>query len=654
MTTTRNQALCRSGRHALWVALLLCCLPLDASAAVRKGPYLIYPGQNTRMTVLWQLDQTRPCTLAWGTNTSYTLGATATSEYGTDHQHAFTITNLLPGLRHYYRVTEDGTNFNGSFLTAPSETATNLCLFVLGDSRSEPDRFSAVCQQIVDELGSDPDCRTLALHSGDSVGLDLETDWQNHYFNRSFQPILDLQAHLPVQMCMGNHEGAGIGFTKYLPYPFVTNRYWSFDYGPLHVTVLDQYNDYAPGSAQYAWMTNDMATSAKPWHFVLFHEPGYGAGLHPNNTSVQNYVHPTCASNDVCMAFAGHNHNYVHALKDDVHHITSGGAGAPLYDVNTNYPFVLTAVKQHHYCRVEIQGDTLTFTALNTNDVVIDSFAITNHSTPTCTLTVTSPHGACSPTAAVHPMPSNTVLACSVLDSPVTEGATQYVCRGFVGSGSAPPGDDTTVTDLFTLTNDSTVTWLWSTNFWLDTEVVDEGTVAPADTWLPAGTQCVLQANPAEYYRFDRWEGDVTGSTNPTDIVMTRAKTATAWFGPILLTNQVPQWWLALYGLGTNDADALLDSDGDSVTNWQEYVGGSDPTNTASVLALAGHTAMDLFVLTWSSLSGRLYAVSRTTNLLTGFEPLATHLPATPPQNSYTDNVSPQGHAFYSINATLE
>ena len=33
----------------------------------RKGPYLIYPGTNTQMTVLWQVDATAGCTIAWGT-----------------------------------------------------------------------------------------------------------------------------------------------------------------------------------------------------------------------------------------------------------------------------------------------------------------------------------------------------------------------------------------------------------------------------------------------------------------------------------------------------------------------------------------------------------------------------------------------------------
>ncbi|MBK9777871.1 MAG: hypothetical protein IPP62_16200 [bacterium] len=59
---------------------------------------------------------------------------------------------------------------------------------------------------------------------------------------------------VPFQARMGNHEGLGILFQKYLPYPFVNGRYWSYDYGPAHFTVVDQYVNYAPASVQYEWI----------------------------------------------------------------------------------------------------------------------------------------------------------------------------------------------------------------------------------------------------------------------------------------------------------------------------------------------------------------------------------------------------------------
>ena len=58
------------------------------------------------------------------------------------------------------------------------------------------------------------------------------------------------------------------------------------------------------------------------------------------------------------------------------------------------------------------------------------------------------------------------------------------------------------------------------------------GTVAksPNQTQYASGTVVTLTANPASGYQFTRWEGDVTGSANPTTITMNGNKTVTAVF----------------------------------------------------------------------------------------------------------------------------
>ena len=53
--------------------------------------------------------------------------------------------------------------------------------------------------------------------------------------------------------------------------PSGTESYYAFDYGPLHVTVIDQEVDFDSGSAQYSWIEQDLSQSAAPWKFVLLH-----------------------------------------------------------------------------------------------------------------------------------------------------------------------------------------------------------------------------------------------------------------------------------------------------------------------------------------------------------------------------------------------
>ena len=46
----------------------------------------------------------------------------------------------------------------------------------------------------------------------------------------------------------------------------------AFDYGPVHFVVVDNYTTFTSGSAQYNWLVNDLAATAKPWKIILQHE----------------------------------------------------------------------------------------------------------------------------------------------------------------------------------------------------------------------------------------------------------------------------------------------------------------------------------------------------------------------------------------------
>jgi hypothetical protein len=67
--------------QSLVLFIVLALVNSSEGATVRKGPYLIYPGTNTEMMVLWQLDSSQSCFLEWGLDTSYSDGNAVTSEY---------------------------------------------------------------------------------------------------------------------------------------------------------------------------------------------------------------------------------------------------------------------------------------------------------------------------------------------------------------------------------------------------------------------------------------------------------------------------------------------------------------------------------------------------------------------------------------------
>jgi len=366
----------------LLTAFILLTPATVIGADMRKGPTLIYPDDNTLMQVNWQLNGTDACTLEWGTDTSYGLGSVNTTEYGTDHQHTYTLPGLASGTKYYYRIWAGGVPYTGSFRAALAVDAEQLKFMAYGDTRSYPADHDNVAEAIVSTAVLDPDFQTFIAVVGDLVNEGREElDWDTEFFDPAYTHIQEMLANFPYHSCMGNHEIKGTGsedlFLKYFPYPYVADHYWSFDYGPAHFVVVDQYVAYGGGSAQLAWIENDLAASTKRWKFIILHEPAWSAGGHSNNTTVQTYIQPLCELYDVSILFNGHNHYYARAVKNGVQHITTGGGGAPLYAPDPNYPNIVATSKSHHFCKVEIDGKILNFTAVKPNGTVIDQFTIT-------------------------------------------------------------------------------------------------------------------------------------------------------------------------------------------------------------------------------------------------------------------------------------
>lgn len=126
-------------------------------------------------------------------------------------------------------------------------------------------------------------------------------------------------------------------------------------------------------------------------------------------------------------------------------------------------------------------------------------------------------------------------------------------------------------------------------------------------------------------------------------------------FAEKISAGHVPEWWLFEQGF-TNasfEVEANTDHDGDGMLTWQEYVAGTDARDADSV-------AMKIFdvapgdagaVIQWLSFTNLnlIYDVLVSTNLVDGFTPVATNLPATPPVNIFTNPEAPAFNIFHVI-----
>jgi hypothetical protein len=146
--------------------------------------------------------------------------------------------------------------------------------------------------------------------------------------------------------------------------------------------------------------------------------------------------------------------------------------------------------------------------------------------------------------------------------------------------------------------------------------------------------------------------GDATDGDNARTIREMRSVLASYRKAPDLDYDGIPNGWeLEYFGGETNAVAGAMASNGVN-TVLETYIAGINPTNPASFFT-AALTNANGFVIHWNAVSGRVYSVNRTTNLLSSFQPLETNIHWS--QNSYTDTLhGTEANGFYRVGVELE
>ena len=197
----------------------------------------------------------------------------------------------------------------------------------------------------------------------------------------------------------------------------------------------------------------------------------------------------------------------------------------------------VTATAATHYHFAYWSGDTggcdivanEIAVAMNRYRQIVANFAIDTQS-----FAVVTAHGSPDPATGIHYYDYGAGVSAALTNSPVYGGtlATQFVCAGWTGAGSVAPYGGATNT-AFTITNISSITWQWDTNFYLDTSVSPSGSVDTADDWFAGGTNVSLTPVPSNGYHFLYWSGDVppgSESNTPLSIAMDQPRSIAAYF----------------------------------------------------------------------------------------------------------------------------
>lgn len=348
-------------------------LPGDETLA--SGPYL-QRVTGAEATIRWWNERDDAGVLTYGE--AGRAGTDVTPTGGA--LRAVHLAGLRPGTRYDYRVRGEAGEGAGSFLTDLGPNAT-ITVGVLGDSGTGGDAQHDVARVLA---GMAPD---LVLHTGDVVYPDGSLCAYQAGF---FDPYADMLPHAPFYPTAGNHDlqtddGRPYGTVFDLPArdPGETNRHYSFDYGPLHVAVVDS-ERYAGGdpteteiAAQRAWLEADLQAATRPWTVVVLHRPPYASTIDADEPAVRAALTPLVAAHGVDLVLSGHAHNYERVGPvDGVTYVVSGGGGAELHGVAAPGPRTAAVAAVHHAVKLVVGPDTLVVEAIDRDGVVFDRAAL--------------------------------------------------------------------------------------------------------------------------------------------------------------------------------------------------------------------------------------------------------------------------------------
>ena len=384
-------------------------LPPPGPPPPDTGPWLLDPAQG-QMTVAWLTAQPSIGRVWYGTPQPDRLA----SERGNPTTlHRVTLGSLQPSTQYRYRI--EGSPDTLLFTSAPEVGGENAFpVLVYGDSRTNNGDHALVARAAAAERAA------LALHTGDMVVNAGDARAWHTWFDEEH----DLLARSPLVPTVGNHEitDSGAAYSKYFQHAD-RPAYWSVDYGPLHIDVLDSF-EVAVGAtphsagvseAQKAWFEEDLRKVPPQSHvWVLVHQGPYAHPLHPRGAghggseavraaiAAGQKVHPVEA------VFAGHEHFYERGENEGLRYFVLGGGGAPLEEPDDTANGVLAARRALSYALLQVCGCHVTGVAKDIAGHVIDSFTLADCPTP-C--------GApASPVAAASPVPSLSIPLVSLTE----------------------------------------------------------------------------------------------------------------------------------------------------------------------------------------------------------------------------------------------
>ena len=272
------------------------------------------------------------------------------------YMHKVTLTGLTAGTTYSYKLKGDnGWSEPGTFTTDNGDDQVNL-IAIADVQASNIENFRKgvrTLQKGVDLVGN-PDA---VLNMGD-----FTNDSDNHEWNLNAEAFDALAQTITYAPVAGNHDGLGVWHWFENLFCLDTSESvqtlngvnYSFDYGNVHVAVVNT-NDLASVTLpQLRWLKNDMNRTDKDWKIVCMHKSPYTLGKDgkwPDAMFLRVSLVPVLDSCGVDLVLSGHDHQYLRTKSLKGGKVAADGKG-------TTYVLCGTAGSKRYEIRDFLLGKT--------------------------------------------------------------------------------------------------------------------------------------------------------------------------------------------------------------------------------------------------------------------------------------------------------
>jgi len=304
------------------------------------------------------------------------------------------VMSVEPNKSHAYRVGGDEQYSETGYFKSNPGRGKDFSFIVTGDAQASSEKDFAYSARTHIEAWEEFPEAAFSVILGD-----LTNDCSNAQWDMFFDAFAGVNANAALAPVAGNHDGNlkwnwfRHMFTLKEPKNFLSNLtgvYYSFDYGDVHIAVLNSNDMYPMTMMQQNWLLNDMKQSNANWKIVMMHRPPYTMGSHssdPDTMLMRRVLIPLFDKAGVDLVMSGHDHVYARTkpMRGDkpageaasaytdpgaAIYLLPGAACSKRYDIKKNVlPAIKSAMARSEqpgkpiFTGISIEGNTLTYQA---------------------------------------------------------------------------------------------------------------------------------------------------------------------------------------------------------------------------------------------------------------------------------------------------